>query len=154
MIASTPISPRVAIVRNYALNASHGPQMHASLAELVYHVHPDATVKHYAPIDGGDVPDSAHFDLAILTGGTWDITKPEDEFDLWVAKEVAWIRRTVRDHPKTKLLGICWGHQVITRALGGIVVYSKDGVLVDYFSQNREWHKLTMIDRCARGSFD
>ncbi|ETN45929.1 uncharacterized protein HMPREF1541_00111 [Cyphellophora europaea CBS 101466] len=132
MIACTTPFPRVAILRNYPLDVETewGQQMLDSIAGLVRQSQPEAAIEYYAPIDGGDTPDAASFNLVILTGGTWDITLPEEQFDPWVARTVNWIRQTVRESPSTKLVGICWGHQVIARALGGTVVYGKAGTLI------------------------
>jgi GMP synthase-like glutamine amidotransferase len=98
-----------------------------SFSGLVHAAQPEADIQHFQPIDGGDLPDASQFDLVILTGGLYDLTKPEVE--PWVAGLLDWIRQTVAHNPTTKLLGICWGHQSISHALGGKVVYREGGKL-------------------------
>ncbi len=38
----------------------------------------------------------------------------------WINKLVAWVSDTARIHPDIRLIGICFGHQIIARALGGV----------------------------------
>ena len=128
MIAKAPRPPRVAIIRNYLLDGSWGQDMLDSFSQLVLAAEPDAHIQYFQALEGGDLPDASRFDLVILTGGTYDLTLPDT--DPWVAKLLGWIRETVSHNPETKLLGICWGHQAISHALGGKIAYRKDGTLV------------------------
>ncbi|KAI1615878.1 class I glutamine amidotransferase-like protein [Exophiala viscosa] len=129
MIAKAPRPPRVAIIRNYLLDGSWGQDMLDSFSRLILAAEPDANIQYFQPLEGGDLPDASRFDLVILTGGTYDLTLPDT--DPWVAKLLGWIRDTVSHNPETKLLGICWGHQAISHALGGKIAYRKDGTLID-----------------------
>ncbi|KAL4765811.1 uncharacterized protein BDW70DRAFT_155464 [Aspergillus foveolatus] len=63
------------------------------------------------------VPDPSRYDLIILSGGKADASSSEP----WVLGVLDFIRNTVSDTPRTKILGICWGHQAIARAYGGEV---------------------------------
>ncbi|EXJ77523.1 hypothetical protein A1O3_09750 [Capronia epimyces CBS 606.96] len=144
MIAKTPKPPRVAIIRDYELNAEWGYEMLDSIRNCVLKAQPEAEIQNFQPIDGGDVPDASTFDLVILTGGTADLTLPET--DPWVTKVLDWIRDTVANSPTTKLLGICWGHQAISRAMGGTIAYREDGPLIEVQNvplteQGREFFK-------------
>ncbi|KIW18116.1 hypothetical protein PV08_02404 [Exophiala spinifera] len=129
MIAKNPIPRRVAITRNYKLDGAWGQEMLDSFTDLIHAADKDALVQHFQPIDGGELPDASNFDLVILTGGTYDLTQPD--FEAWVAHLLDWVRDVVSSHPKTKLLGICWGHQAISYALGGKIAYRGGGTLVD-----------------------
>ncbi|KIW46022.1 uncharacterized protein PV06_01715 [Exophiala oligosperma] len=129
MIAKNPVPRRVAIIRNYKLNGPWGQEMLDSFTDLIHAADRDALVEHFQPIDGGELPDSSKFDLVILTGGTYDLTQPNIE--VWVAQLLDWVRDVVANHPDTKLLGICWGHQAISHALGGKIAYRQGGTLVD-----------------------
>lgn len=40
----------------------------------------------------------------------------------WIHKLVAFTAHLAQDHPKVKLLGICFGHQIISLAFGGACV--------------------------------
>jgi len=37
----------------------------------------------------------------------------------WINKLVSYVASVAKEHPKVKLIGICFGHQIIARALGG-----------------------------------
>lgn len=86
----------------------------------------------HAAIRGDAFPDPSEFDLVILTGGPFNLLKhtEENERPEWVRRTLGWIQETVKFHEasglsepgskkKSKLLGICWGHQAIALALGG-----------------------------------
>jgi GMP synthase-like glutamine amidotransferase len=62
-------------------------------------------------------PDRSNYDLIVLSGGTAD---PMGS-DPWVLKLQAFLRAAIKDYPKQKMVGICWGHQTICAALGGTV---------------------------------
>ncbi|KAK7885608.1 hypothetical protein LTR67_010401 [Exophiala xenobiotica] len=127
---TNPSRRRVAIIRNYKLDGAWGQDMLDSFNKLILASEPDAVVQHFQPIDGGLLPDASDYDLVILTGGTYDLTQPGN-FDPWVAGLLDWIRNTVASSPQTKLLGICWGHQAISHALGGKIAYREGGTLID-----------------------
>lgn len=128
MITKPPSPPRVAIIRDFILESAWGQQMLDSFAKLVHIASPDAVIEYFQPIDGGALPEASSFDLIVLTGGTFDLTQPNH--DPWVVKVLDLVRDTVANVPSTKLLGICWGHQAISYALGGEIVYRQGGPLV------------------------
>ncbi|PVI00082.1 class I glutamine amidotransferase-like protein [Periconia macrospinosa] len=121
-------SPRVAIVRNYQTQDAWGQQMLDSIADLAHKSIPHASIHHFQPIEGGDLPSVADFDLIILTGGTLDLS--EVEILPWAKEMIEWLHREVPAHPNTKWLGFCWGHQVLARAFGGTIVFRHDGALI------------------------
>lgn len=128
MAAKPATGPRVAIIRNYSTQGQWGKDMLNRICNLVHDAVPGADIKHYQPVDGGDVPNSPDFDLVILTGGTWDLTEPV--LDPWVAKIVDWVQETSANCLQTKVLGICWGHQVVSFAMGGKILLREGGTLV------------------------
>lgn len=71
----------------------------------------------YDPIIAQQHPDPAEYDLIVLSGGTAD---PMGH-DPWVLKLQKYLRKTVSEYPKQKLVGICWGHQTISVTFGGVV---------------------------------
>jgi GMP synthase-like glutamine amidotransferase len=79
-------------------------------------------VDFYDPIIAQAHPDPNTYDLIVLSGGTAD---PMGS-DPWVLKLRTYIRNTVADYPKQKIVGICWGHQTTSVTFGGIVS-SMDG---------------------------
>jgi GMP synthase-like glutamine amidotransferase len=78
---------------------------------------PTPTIDFYDPIVAQIHPDPSNYDLIVLSGGTADHKKP----DPWVLKLRAYLQTTVREHPKQKLLGICWGHQALAISSGDSV---------------------------------
>ena len=48
----------------------------------------------------------------------------------WVLKMQAFLRDTVRDFPRRKIVGICWGHQTICVSFGGKVGNREGGAEV------------------------
>lgn len=124
---------RVAILRNFPMKGDSAQEGLDSIFRLIINSCPYARIENFSPIDAGSFPDASNFDLIILTGGLFDLTVPEEKFDPWVRDTIDFIRETVTEHHNVKLLGICWGHQVICLALGGEVAARQGGALVsDY----------------------
>ncbi|KAE9402593.1 hypothetical protein BT96DRAFT_543070 [Gymnopus androsaceus JB14] len=42
----------------------------------------------------------------------------------WIRKLIAFTVHLARDHPRVKIFGFCFGHQIISLALGGTCVYN------------------------------
>lgn len=78
---------------------------------------PSAVVDLYDPVVERNFPDPSKYDLIVLSGGKADASSSEP----WVLGVLDFVCATERDAPKTKILGICWGHQAVARALGGEV---------------------------------
>lgn len=74
-----------------------------------------------ADIDDPDVtvsfPEGDHYDLVVLMGAPWSAYDPRVQG--WVRPEVEYVRRHLeRDTP---VLGICFGAQIMSMSLGGVV---------------------------------
>lgn len=98
------------------------PDVADSFKEIISQSAPEADIGIYDPIVKQEYPDVLKYDLVILSGGTVDPMSKEP----WVLKMMNFIRQTEasqRDDRMgtAKLLGICWGHQAICVALGGVV---------------------------------
>ncbi|KAL2672253.1 hypothetical protein Neosp_012954 [[Neocosmospora] mangrovei] len=117
--------PRVAILRNYDTPASWGNAMVDSWRAILKATIPDAEVEVYHPITDGILPDATKFNVVILTGGVFNLTLPK--VDPWVEQTLAFIRDTAENCPSTKMVGVCWGHQAITRAMGGEIEFNPYG---------------------------
>lgn len=68
----------------------------------------------------GDLPDPAAFDGVIVTGSPAGVY----EEDVWITRLLDWIRDA---RGRTRLVGICFGHQALAQALGGRVEKSDRG---------------------------
>jgi GMP synthase-like glutamine amidotransferase len=65
----------------------------------------------------------SNHDLLIIGGGTYVV----DESAPWVVKELEFLKTTVRDFPKLKIVAICFGHQKYCQAFGGELGWNKAG---------------------------
>jgi GMP synthase-like glutamine amidotransferase len=71
-------------------------------------------------VQAGDLPDPTAFDAAIITGSSAGVY----DGDPWIASLLDWIRAA---KGRTRLIGICFGHQAMAQALGGQVRKSDRG---------------------------
>jgi GMP synthase-like glutamine amidotransferase len=164
MIAKQPAAAprRVAVIRDYVLTqATWGREMLDSIGELVSKLSDDdqkVMVDHFQPIEDGVLPaDASTYDLIVLTGGVYDLTRlnATPEHDPWVANLLDFIRNAVATSPSTKLLGICWGHQAISYALGGKIAYREGGPLVRLTCRHRRGpHRVDHVQRQGRDFTD
>ncbi|KAL4820393.1 putative copper/iron-regulated glutamine amidotransferase [Aspergillus spinulosporus] len=103
------------LVNTPSTNRDFWTDVRTSYSEALCAVAPTATVHFYDPVFEQRFPDPSKYDLIILSGGKADASSSEP----WALGVIDFIRSTVRDSPRTKILGICWGHQAIARAHGG-----------------------------------
>jgi len=71
-------------------------------------------------VQAGDWPEAEAFDATIITGSSAGVY----ENDPWIADLLDWIRAA---QGRTKLVGVCFGHQAMAHALGGRVEKSDKG---------------------------
>lgn len=71
-------------------------------------------------VRSGDLPDPAAFDAAIITGSSAGVYEAYG----WIAGLLDWIRAA---RGRTRLVGVCFGHQAMAQALGGRVEKSDKG---------------------------
>ena len=71
-------------------------------------------------VRSGQSPDPAGFEAAIITGSAAAVY----ETDAWIGDLLDWIRAA---KGRTKLIGVCFGHQAMAQALGGRVEKSDKG---------------------------
>ncbi|MFU2052350.1 glutamine amidotransferase [Bordetella hinzii] len=73
------------------------------------------------PHEGQDLPEAGSFRGAILSGA-WEMVT--DRLD-WSERTAAWLRGIIA--AGKPVLGVCYGHQLMAHALGGVVDYHPDG---------------------------
>lgn len=73
------------------------------------------------PFVGDDLPKRGSFGAAIITGSWSMVTELAD----WSERTAAWIRDVVTS--EARILGVCFGHQLMAHALGGRVDYHPRG---------------------------
>ncbi len=71
-------------------------------------------------VQAGQWPDPMAFDAAIITGSTAGVYETE----AWIGDLLDWIRAA---KGRTRLVGVCFGHQAMAQALGGRVEKSDRG---------------------------
>lgn len=71
-------------------------------------------------VKAGELPDPAAFKGAIITGSSAGVY----DDDPWIGDLLDWIRKA---RGRTRLVGVCFGHQAMAQALGGRVIKSDKG---------------------------
>ncbi|ADD69569.1 glutamine amidotransferase class-I [Denitrovibrio acetiphilus DSM 12809] len=72
--------------------------------------------------NGEKLPDPSDILGAIMTGAHSMVTEKQD----WSEKTAKWIKRAVDSG--TPFFGICYGHQLLAYAMGGVVDYNEKGM--------------------------
>jgi len=128
MAALNPL--HIAIFVNHPPSAHFWAEIQQAFTDSFDVVAPNAKLHFFDPVDKQEYPDPSEYDLLILSGGKADASAS----DPWILKQLEFIKTTVRDTPQTKILGICWGHQALIRALGGRVGAVPGGPVVSILS--------------------
>lgn len=72
--------------------------------------------------DGEALPSADDFDGVILTGSPSSVWENEP----WMCRTIEWLQACIQTST-TPILGVCFGHQLLGRALGGTVVPNPNG---------------------------
>ena len=114
----TVFAMKVLIIKTFPTEGKLPSKILASYRSHIFTAHPNASIEICAAATGDALSDPYHYDLIIITGGTFDLLTRAPE--PWVLNIMEMVRTVAESQTGTpKLLGICWGHQVIQKALGG-----------------------------------
>jgi GMP synthase-like glutamine amidotransferase len=127
---TTTFSPlRIAILVNISPASPYEAGIKSSFADAFNILAPTAVVDFYDPVIQGEFPDPSKYELVILSGGE-NVLSGEK----WIEKVVKFAKDLVEKqeagNTQAKLLGICWGHQAVAIAMGGIVRNMERGPVV------------------------
>lgn len=82
---------------------------------------PGRRIEIVSPASGEALPPPGDISGVVLTGSHYMVTSGEE----WSEETAKWIREVVR--VEKPLLGICYGHQLLALATGGVVGYNSRG---------------------------
>ncbi|GAC93471.1 glutamine amidotransferase [Pseudozyma hubeiensis SY62] len=129
LVADTPPPPVVAVRGNYT--KIYPRFLQESLNTIKRHPwqpHVELHIRCYDVVNKMEYPDEGQ-----LGDGLWDavmITGSASSayLDLeWTKKLAAFLRSTAENHPLVRLIGICYGHQILSRAFDGVVTSNPKG---------------------------
>ena len=129
LVADTPPQPVVAVRGDYT--KIYPRFLQESLNTIKRHPwqpHVELHVRCYDVVHKMEYPDEGQ-----LGDGLWDavmITGSASSayLDLeWTKKLAAFLRSTAENHPLVRLIGICYGHQILSRAFDGVVESNPKG---------------------------
>jgi len=80
------------------------------LSDFAFHTYDVRNAKEYPSTDILDT-----YDGIIITGSSASAYEDVE----WINKLVSWVADIATNKPRIKIIGICFGHQVVARALGG-----------------------------------
>lgn len=122
---------RLAVLVNHPPHTTFWPEVKQAFVDSFSKIAPDARLDFFDPIVRGDYPDPNQYDLIILSGGKGNSLAS----DPWILRQIEFVQEMVEKFPTKKLMGICLGHQLLTRALGGIARDIPSGPIVRYSCQ-------------------
>lgn len=109
---------KFAILQDFINSSAASADILESFRELIQGSCPGATINVFRPIEGEPFPELSSYDLVIFTGGKFNLLSTEKK-PRWVEDTLHYIKTAAGQNYGPKLLGICWGHQAISYALGG-----------------------------------
>ncbi|EST05465.1 Glutamine amidotransferase [Kalmanozyma brasiliensis GHG001] len=136
LVADTPPPPVVAVRGDYTQiyprflqESLNTIKRHSWQPQVELHVRCYDVVKKMEYPDEGQLGDGL-WDAVMITGSA-----SSAYLDLeWTRKLAAFLRATAENHPLVRLIGICYGHQILARAFDGQVVSNPKGWELGTFS--------------------
>jgi glucosinolate gamma-glutamyl hydrolase len=103
---SPPKALKIAILINTD-EAPYIPLFKSAYLSIFTTLSPLSTLDFYIPPVTDVLPNPSSYELLIVGGGTY----VADESTPWVLNELSFLKSTIRDFPKLKIVAICFGHQ-------------------------------------------
>jgi GMP synthase-like glutamine amidotransferase len=94
------------------------PDFEAAFQECISSASPGAQVDFFDPIEAQTYPEPGQYNLIVLSGGVADAMAKDIP---WILKMQEFLKTTIETCPTQKIVGICWGHQTVHIAFGGVV---------------------------------
>lgn len=120
------LATRILLLKNYPLTSPVDHAMTESFRSNITASIPDAQLDICCVANGEAIPDPLAYELVILSGGRVNLLEVQEDQPEWVLDVLGMIRQIAGGGSKTKLLGICWGHQAVHDALGGKLAWLGD----------------------------
>ncbi|EJT72214.1 hypothetical protein, variant [Gaeumannomyces tritici R3-111a-1] len=120
LMADTPLPGTVAKYKDYGgvftslFTAATAPQPVAEVLTLTYH----DVVNHV-----GSYPALADVDAVLITGSKHSAFGD----DAWIMALVAFVREALATQGRVKVIGVCFGHQIVARAMQTPVIVNEKG---------------------------
>lgn len=111
---------KIAIINNVSNADSISDEMIGSFKRLIWKSNPDAIIDVFVADTCPRLPEASHYNVIIITGGTYNLCQNEDDYADWVKRELRYIR-DLQHVEETRVLAMCWGHQAVAHAFGGSV---------------------------------
>jgi GMP synthase-like glutamine amidotransferase len=128
---------KVAVLLNAYRKDQSGPSSRSCFSEIFRRVNPSIHLDFFDTVKAQQYPNLGDkYDAIVLSGSAADINVPAP----WIDKLMAFLRRVSQDYPKTKIVGICWGHQACVKAFGGQIHEIPDGPEVSTHCNIRTAH--------------
>jgi len=121
-MTTTSPSLRIAILVNFSPASPYEAGIKSSFVDAFAILTPAAAVDFFDPVIKGLFPDPREYDLIILSGGENVLSG-----EAWIENVIGFVKDVRAEAMGTKLLGICWGHQAICIATGGVVMNMEGG---------------------------
>lgn len=116
----------IAVLVNHPPHTKFWAEVKQAFLDAFAAVAPHAKIDFFDPIVQDEYPNPEKYDLIILSGGKGNSLAS----DPWLLRQIDFVRDLIERYPEKKLMGICLGHQLLVRALGGKARNIPSGPLV------------------------